>query len=309
MRPDAGESRLQNPISDGYGEETTEAALVRSALDGRREALEDLVRRHEPWVFNIALRMLWNRSDAEDATQEILVKIVTGLSSYRRESAFRTWAHRIAVNHLLSCRRSRAECAVKNFECYGRALDATPDDEWPDESGASPDSSLLAEEVKIGCMTGMLLCLDREQRLVFVLGEIFEVTDALGAEILDISRENFRQKLSRARSQLYGFMKGKCGLANPANPCRCKRKTLGFIRAGIVDPERLQFTGPHLANVAETAPGKAKEMQQVSEEACARLFRDHPLQDVRGMAASLRAIVEGARLRAVLDVDGTDSKT
>ncbi len=309
MRPAAGEGRRpQNPISDRYGEQT-DAVLVHSALEGRREALEDLVRRHQPWVFNIALRMLWNRSDAEDATQEILVKIVTGLSSYRRESAFRTWAYRIAVNHLLSCRRSRAECAIKSFECYGRSLDATPDDEWPDESGASPDSSLLTEEVKIGCMTGMLLCLDREQRLVFVLGEIFEATDALGAELLDISRENFRQKLSRARSQLYGFMKGKCGLANPANPCRCARKTQGFIRAGIVDPERLQFTGPHLAKVAENAPGKAKELQQVGEEGWARLFRDHQFQKTRGMAASLRAIVEGARLRAVLDVDGTDAKT
>ncbi len=308
MRPTAGESVLQNPISDRCGEETTEAALVRSALEGRREALEDLVRRHEPWVFNIALRMLWNRSDAEDATQEILVKIVTGLSSYRRESAFRTWAYRIAVNHLLSCRRSRAECAIKSFECYGQCLDTTPDDERLDESGASPDSSLLAEEVKIGCMTGMLLCLDREQRLVFVLGEIFEATDALGAELLDIGRENFRQKLSRARSQLYGFMKGQCGLADPANPCRCKRKTRGFIRAGIVDPERLQFTGPHLAKVAETAPRRAKELQRVAEEGWARLFRDHPFQDARGTAANLRAILEGARLRAVLDVGGTDAE-
>ena len=52
----------------------------------------------------------------------------------------------------------------------------------------------------------MLLCLDREQRLIYVLGEIFGVTDVIGAELLEISRQNFRQKLSRARRDLHSFM-------------------------------------------------------------------------------------------------------
>ena len=61
----------------------------------------------------------------------------------------------------------------------------------------------------------------RQPRLVYVLGEIFGVTDAIGAELLEISRQNFRQKLSRARRDLHSFMQNQCGLVNTQNPCRC----------------------------------------------------------------------------------------
>ena len=85
----------------------------------------------------------------------------------------------------------------------------------------------------------MLLCLGREQRLVYVLGEIFGVTDRVGAELLDISRDSFCQKLARARRDLYNFMQGKCGLVKTSNPCRCAKKTQGFIQLGHVDPQAI----------------------------------------------------------------------
>ncbi len=79
MRPTAAEDcSARNPFGGGGDDGSRDAVLVRSALDGRREALEELVRRHQPWVFNIALRMLWNRVDAEDATQATINVNVTG---------------------------------------------------------------------------------------------------------------------------------------------------------------------------------------------------------------------------------------
>ena len=84
----------------------------------------------------------------------------------------------------------------------------------------------------MSCVSGMLLCLDREQRLTYILGEIFGVTDTVAAELLEISSENFRQRLARARRDLHNFMNDKCGLVNSANPCRCAKKTRGFIEAG-----------------------------------------------------------------------------
>jgi len=58
--------------------------------------------------------------------------------------------------------------------------------------------------------------------------EIVDVTDAVGAELLEISRENFRQRLARARRDLHRFMNDRCGLVNRSNPCRCAKKTRGF---------------------------------------------------------------------------------
>jgi hypothetical protein len=60
--------------------------------------------------------------------------------------------------------------------------------------------------------------------LVYILGEIFGVTDVVGAELLEISRDNFRQKLSRARRDLHSFMQDRCGLVNAANPVAARRR-------------------------------------------------------------------------------------
>jgi hypothetical protein len=107
--------------------------------------------------------------------------------------------------------------------CYGHGLDATPDLDLPDEDSVPVDVRMLVDEARISCTSGMLLCLDRQQRLVYILAEIFEVTDAVGAELLEISRENFRQRLARARRDLHRFMNDECGLVNRANPCRCAK--------------------------------------------------------------------------------------
>lgn len=79
-------------------------------------------------------------------------------------------------------------------------------------------------------MTGMLLCLSREQRLVYVLGEIFEIESKSGYELLNLTPDNYRQILSRAIKDLYQFMNQKCGLINKKNPCRCPKKHEGLFR-------------------------------------------------------------------------------
>src|SRR5881628_736710 len=88
------------------------------------------------------------------------------------------------------------------FAKYGAGLNSAPDEELPDPKSVPADLKMLVDEARIGCTSGMLLCLDREQRLIYVLGEIFGVTDKVGAELLEIRRDNFRQKLTRARRDL-----------------------------------------------------------------------------------------------------------
>lgn len=87
-----------------------------------------------------------------------------------------------------------------SFNDYGRELDSTPEADLPAPDSQSPDALLLVEEAKIGCTSAMLLCLDREQRLAYVLGEIFGVTDRLGAELLEISARTFGRSW-RARGE------------------------------------------------------------------------------------------------------------
>src|SRR5216117_4556193 len=119
------------PLADLAPMDDADRALVERAAAGERQALEDLVRRHQAWIYNIAIRMLAHPQDAEDATQEILIKAITRLSSFEGRSSFRTWLYRIVVNHVLNMKRGRMEPATLSFRCYGHALDTTPELDLP----------------------------------------------------------------------------------------------------------------------------------------------------------------------------------
>src|SRR5215813_3714816 len=209
-----------NPFTEVAGGDPTDAELVEKASGGDRAALESLVLRHQAWIYNIAVRMVFRPHDAEEVTQEVLVKVITRLGTFKGESKFRTWLYRIAANHVLNMKRRGAETQILSFERYGEAIARTPDHDLPDPKSVPVEVSLLVEEAKIGCTMGMLLCLDRKQRLVFTLGEILGASDTVGAEVLEMTADNFRQSLARARRDLYRFMNDQCGLVNTDNPCR-----------------------------------------------------------------------------------------
>ncbi|HEX4449451.1 MAG TPA: RNA polymerase sigma factor [Kofleriaceae bacterium] len=216
----------------------TDAELVDRARAGERAALDELVRATKDLVFNLAVRMLGSVADAEDATQEILIKIVTHLASFRGDSAFRTWAYRVAANHLLTTRKRGAELRVASFEQLGEALDANLV-----AGDRAVDDQLLVREAKLICTSMMLACLDRDHRLAFVLGEIFEFASDEGAAVLEISSDAFRKRLSRARERMAAFMGAQCGLADPRNACRCAKQAGHAVAAGQLDPRRLAW-GP-----------------------------------------------------------------
>src|SRR5688572_16907922 len=190
---------MLNPFTEVAHGDSTDVELVEQARNGDRAALEQLVLRHQAWIYNIAVRMVFHPQDAEEVTQEVLIKAITRLSTFRSESRFRTWLYRITANHVLNMRRRGGESVPQTFSSYAAAINDTPDLDLPDPRVVPVDVPLLVEETKLSCTSGMLLCLDRKQRLIFILGELFGASDTVGSEILEITPDNFRQSLSRAR--------------------------------------------------------------------------------------------------------------
>jgi RNA polymerase sigma factor (sigma-70 family) len=272
--------------------------LAAAARQGDLEALDALVRRHQAWIFHLAQRMLWNRADAEDATQEVLIKVVTRLNGFEGRSEFRTWIYRIATNHLLDrCR------AAKSFEAVAGTLADIEDADIPDSSVTGVEQQLLVEEAKIACTTGMLLCLEPRQRIAFLIGEVLGVTDDVGAEVLDTTPVNFRQILSRARRALYAFLQKQCGLVDQNNPCRCAHKTKGFIERGIVSPARLQFVTARVAPVENLVADRLNEIQEL-ERRYAAIFREQPLLAPPDHAARLRTLLRQSGLQQSFGTGG-----
>lgn len=196
--------------------------LIEQAKQGSKMAFEQIIKSIQNQVYGLSLRMLYDPIDAEDASQEILLKIVTHLATFKGKSSFETWVYRVTCNHLLNIKKKQSESSGVSFKEYQEDLDIGTPYLWDDDS-SNPMQNLIVEEIRIGCLQGLLLCLNREERLVYLLAEIFYLTGEQGGEILDITPENFRKKLSRSRKRVHNFLLTHCSLVNPNNLCQCDR--------------------------------------------------------------------------------------
>jgi len=238
--------------------------------------------------------MLAHPEDAQDAAQEILIKVITHLSSFRKESAFMTWVYRISANHLLTTRKRRAELMETNFEQCQKQIDKGFADTWH-PSVSEAEQKLIVEELRLNCLQTLLQCLDRNLRMAYALGEIFEVKSNEGAYILDITPEAFRQRLSRARKLIRKFMQKNCGLINSENPCSCNRLAPSAVKTGWVKPEKLLFVNHKRQHQADDFDESyLYELDELNRVAA--LFRSHPdyaapetfIENIKEMLASGR---------------------
>lgn len=247
---------------------------VTRARAGDRSALESVVRAIQKDVYNLALRFLWHPQDAEDATQEILIRVITGLAGFRGDSGIRTWVYRVACNTLLTLRKQRMEQRSMSFEEFGEELAMGLSDN-PLSVEHEMDKDLLLEEVKIGCTLAMLMCLDRNHRLAYILGEIVELDHHEAAEVLEISPTVFRKRLSRARATITSFMSSHCGLVNPDRACRCRRRVATAIDLGRVDPANFLFATSR--DHAKRFPQVLVKIRRLEEtRRAAALYRSYP---------------------------------
>ena len=158
--------------------------------------------------------------DAEDAAQDILLKMITHLSSFRGDSAFTTWVFRIAVNHLKNYKKHMFARFPLSFEYYGDDIENGKLQDVPDLT-QNVEKELLAEELKMSCTNVMLQCLDPESRCIFILGTMFQLDSRIAGEILEMTPEAYRQRLSRARRKMADFLGQYCGEYGGGR-CKCK---------------------------------------------------------------------------------------
>jgi RNA polymerase sigma factor (sigma-70 family) len=214
--------------------------LAVAARDGDRAALEELCRRLQGPMYRLALRFTGQPADAEDAAQEVLVRLVTHLSSFEGRSRFTTWAYTVAVRQLMRTTRRTAEASVAGPGPFAEFLDRhAADPHWQPEDQAL--YSELCADVRLSCTYGMLLCLSRPARVAYLLGDLLGMTDVEAAQICGTSPAAFRQRLSRARSVMREVMGRRCGLVRADNPCRCDRLVIASQDAGLLDPARPAF--------------------------------------------------------------------
>ena len=234
-------------------------ALISKATAGDKKALETLITGVQDLVFNLSLRMLGTFADAEDATQDILLKMITHLSSFKGESAFTTWVFRIAANHLINYKKHMFARYPLSFEYYKDDIENGRIQDVPDLT-QNVEQNLLTEELKMSCTNVMLQCLDTESRCIFILGTMFKVDSRIAGEILGMTPEAYRQQLSRTRRKMADFLSQYCGEYGNGR-CRCKNRVNYAIQSHRINPMQLDYTA-----ASEIPPQTLQNVKNAMEE-------------------------------------------
>lgn len=216
--------------------------LVKKAVSGNKLAAQSLVHLIQDKTYGLCLKMLWQTEEAQEACQEIMLKVFTHLSQFNFKSKFETWVYRIAVNHLIDKRRSLAANNSITFSSFEQDI-LTDQTEPSEQEENSPEFQLQLKEIRLSCTTALLQCLDEDHRLAYIFGEIFEFDHRESSEILNISSALFRKRLERSRKNVEGFTTRVCGVISSENAtCKCSKK-IQYAKAC----NRVDFTNFSLA--------------------------------------------------------------
>ncbi len=268
--------------------------LIGRAVAGDKEALGTVLECVQDLVFNLSLRMLGTFPDAEDASQDILLKIVTHLSTFKGESAFSTWVFRIAVNHLKDYKKHMFAKMPLSFAFYGEDIKNAKIDDVPDLT-QNVEQSVLAEELKLSCTNVMLQCLDAEERCIFIMGTMFQVDSRIAGEILEITPETYRQRLSRVRRKVADFLSEYCGEYG-SGTCKCAQRVNYAIQNHRIAPDRLDFTA---TTISTQTMLEVKEAMEEIDELSQQFSFCKTYQPPKGLKRFIESFLNGEVCAAV----------
>lgn len=127
-----------------------------------------------------------------------------------------------------------------SFEYYGYDIENGKAQDIPDLT-QDVEKAVLAEELKMSCTNVMLQCLDAKSRCIFILGTMFKADSRIAGDILGISAETYRKRLSRVRKKMADFLENYCGEYG-SGKCRCERRINYAIQTRRLNPERLDYS-------------------------------------------------------------------
>lgn len=194
--------------------------VIKRVLAGESGAYEIIMRRYNQRLYRVALSILKDESESEDVMQDAYVRAFEHLSQFAGRSKFSTWLTRIAVHEALARLRRNQRCDSLD--------ELTSFDGEPDMPSGVPDPEKLAATGEMSrFIRDALLALPAQHRTVIMLRDIEEMSTSEAADVLEISEENLKVRLHRARSalrdQLYDLVGPEAHRAFAFEAPRCDR--------------------------------------------------------------------------------------
>lgn len=197
---------------------------------------EDIYKNYSVKVFNLAYRMTGNKDDAHDITQETFIQAFKTIDKFKGESHIYTWLYRIAKNNCLQFLNKKNKSSFSSLQ----ELTEKASSPVPEELSENEKTSYISQ-VKDGCLSGLLRCLSLQQRLVFILHVLLDVSIEQVANIIEKSENATRILVHRSRQNIKNFLCTNCSLYNPPNPCRCENLVNFSLKQGWLETNTEEF--------------------------------------------------------------------
>jgi len=181
-----------------------------SGVAAGAESFDEIFHRHQSMVFNLTLRILGDREEALDVSQEVFFAVYRKLRRFRGESSLKTWIYRIAINCATNrCRwwNRLRRCGTVSLDEHLNRDESRTFSESLESRGRTPEQALLLQETRI-CIQRSLLRLPVQQRVAIIMREIEGLSYEEIAELLQISLGTVKSRIARGREELKRRLNG-----------------------------------------------------------------------------------------------------
>ncbi len=189
---------------------------------------EKLFLNEEKKIIKLAISIVGNEQDALDVVQDVFIRAYSNFDTLRDVRKFKSWIYAITLN--------AAKSSMKRSKCL--PLDTLPpevvDKIFAGTPNNTPENIAVSKETRFKCLHSITECLPHKQRIVFCLSVSMDLPRKTVANILKCSEGSVRTTLYRAYQRWGNFMKDKCGLISPNNPCRCVKVAQFSLDNGLV---------------------------------------------------------------------------
>lgn len=192
--------------------------LVKGLKNHDEDSFAILYNQFSQKIYNLAFKMCRNTEDAEDAVQATFIQAFRNADSFREESSIYTWLYAIAKNYCLRVLEQSKKGRISSLDALVKSVQLR-------ESKLTcsvVEKQNYIDQVKEGCLLGLLNCLSLYQRISFILNVILNVREKDVARIIDKSETATRLLIHRARQNMKSFLCKNCSLYMKSNPCKCE---------------------------------------------------------------------------------------
>ena len=185
--------------------DSQELEWIHETLAGSARSFDNIILKYQDLIYNLILRTIGNRADAEDLAQNVFFNAFSNLKKFRKKSSLKTWLYSIALNQIKNYWRSKKHALVQP-ESDTQPLAEAEKIYIKNNFDADSDGEITSEETRL-MVDKMISFLPPLQKEIFVLHYIFEHSCEEISEILDVSPANIKIQLFRGRKQLFEKLK------------------------------------------------------------------------------------------------------